>query len=101
MRKHLQNDSNVYYECDKPSFGRATWPGLGRDHWKLTIDNEAISWNFATYLLFRCQDRAGHFRQESYILWLVISVKYANTSDFTFGANRCQNRFIYGRPRIK
>ena len=25
MRKHLQNDSNVYYESDKPSFGRATW----------------------------------------------------------------------------
>ena len=96
MRKHLQNDSNVYYECDKPSFGRATWPGLGRDHWKLTIDNEAISWNFATYLLFRCQDRAGHFRQESYILWLVISVKYANTSDFTFGAKRVKIAYSMG-----
>ena len=49
MRKHLQNDSNVYYESDKPSFGRATWPGSGRDHWNHTIDNEAISWHFATY----------------------------------------------------
>lgn len=110
MRKHLQNDSNVYYESDKPSFGRATWPGgLGRDHWNHTIDNEAISWHFATYC---SATRHGRDRtRRTRVLHLMVgNIRkiYPHQLHIFFlfrifysRCKTCQDHFNCGRPRIK